>query len=168
MFAGASSQLHQRYSDGRAAVRLHIAFYPRQEQGAEIIQHGNRLADPERWTRLATAARTIAIDGKPVKVRAQRLSGSRDGRRMLVIYWYWVGGVFTADPLEAKVRQTLAALTGRGREAAVIAVAAESGGGANGVAGGGTDPIAGFVRALPALGTYLAELAQSGDAMPGG
>lgn len=162
VFAGAGSQVHQRYSDGRTSVRLHIAFYSKQEQGAEIIQHANRLADPDRWTRVASGMRSLEIDGQRVPVRSQRLANSREGRRLLVVYWYWVGGVFTADPIEAKVRQTIAALTGSGREAAVITVAAEIAD----ASGDGMEPIAGFVRSLPGLGDYLAGLARSGDALP--
>jgi exosortase A len=162
VFAGAGSQVHQRYSNGQTSVRLHIAFYPKQVQGAEIIQHGNRLADPDRWTRVASGTSGLAIDGQRVPVRTQRLANSGEGRRLLIVYWYWVGGVFTADPIEAKVRQTIAALTGSGREAAVIAVAAELAD----APGGGMEPIAGFVGSLPGLGDYLAGLARSGDAQP--
>lgn len=163
VFAGAGSEVHHRYTDGSTSVRLHIAFYPKQTQGAEIIQHGNQLADSDRWTRVASSMRSLAIDGQMMPVRSQRLANSSERRRLLIVYWYWVGGVFTADPIEAKVRQTIAALTGSGREAAVIAVAAELAD----EAGGELEPIARFVAALPGLGDYLAGLARSGDPPPG-
>jgi exosortase A len=127
-------QQNYRIEDGRDGgggppVTLVIAYYTHQRQGAEAVHHANRFDDGTAWRRLATGRltpgrlRPAAGAGLPAAARFDRLAGS-DGPR-LVVSWYWVGGHATADPVVAKLRQMLAALTGAAPAAAVIALAAD-------------------------------------------
>ena len=108
---------------GGGPVDLFLAYYTHEREGAELIQHDNRLADGENWTRLATSWHAPAIDGLPKAVRKEELFGrSTDDR--VVLAWYWIGGQLIAGDWQAKAYRLYRKLLGKDEPAALIALSA--------------------------------------------
>lgn len=116
-----ATQVYDRLEDGRQ-VDLFVAFYTFQRQGAEVVHQGNRLADGESWIRTAGGRMALDAPGLPPEARFERLAGAGGRAQRLVLWWYWVDGAFTADPLHAKLLQVRGRLLGRTRPAAILAV----------------------------------------------
>ncbi len=108
---------------GGQPVDLFLAYYAREREGAELIQHGNRLADGESWTRLAASWHAADIDGLPATLRKEELFGRAAGDR-LVLAWYWIGGRAFARDWQAKAYRLYRKLIGEDEPAALIALSA--------------------------------------------
>jgi exosortase A len=117
-FEGPDAVVRAAWTQGTERAELALAWYDWQRQGAEAVNEGNRFADETSWTRVSTGRAEIA--GRPARLEVLR--GAQAGR--LVASWYWVAGRLTPDPLEAKLLQTWATLTGGSRSAAVVALSA--------------------------------------------
>ena len=110
-----------RQPDGRR-VDLNLAWYAFERQGAEAVNQGNRQADGERWLRTASGLASLAGPGLPPEVALERLA-TPDGRgQRLVLWWYWVDGTVTADPLKAKLLQARGRLLGHAPPTAIVAL----------------------------------------------
>lgn len=123
-FIGADARVAQSYTAGRRQVHLHIAYYASQQQGAELVNSENTIADGMRWVWVAEGKARAFVDGRELKVR-QIAMRSPGGTLRLVWSWYWVGGEFTANPYRAKLLQAKARLLGREQSAAAIALGAD-------------------------------------------
>ncbi len=123
LFVGADVTYSGSYGRGGRSVDLHIAYYARQRQGAEIVNRQNRLADGRVWKRAGSDRTEARVEGRQLTVVRTRLLSHRGGR--IVWHWYWVNGRYTANPYLAKLLQAGAELLGGARAAAVIAVAAD-------------------------------------------
>jgi exosortase A len=145
--------------DGRR-VDLHVAFYAFERQGAEAVNQANRLADGRRWVRTAGGRETLAVTGLPEEARAERLAGAGGREQRLVLWWYWVDGTFTTDPLHAKLLQVRGRLLGHAPAAAIVAVSTELGDGAQGDARAAIEGLLGSGGVEPAA--YLTALAEAG------
>src|SRR5262249_36052976 len=122
VFVGADRTVDAVYRAGARSVRLVIAFYGHQRQGAKAVSSLNRIADDELWTRVATDDATVVVDGVALSVPSSRLTAG--GERRLAWSWYWIGGHVTANPVEAKLIQLRATLVEQQRSAAAIALSA--------------------------------------------
>ncbi|MEM8988001.1 MAG: exosortase A [Pseudomonadota bacterium] len=122
-FKGADREVLSAFETENAAADFYAAYYHFQRQGAEAVHNGNRVYDGEVWRRLETRVRPLDVAGLPETVRVDRLQGPR-GETRLVASFYWTGGVFTASPARAKLRQAMADLSGGERSGGVIAVSA--------------------------------------------
>ena len=108
---------------GGQPVDLFLAYYAHEREGAELIQHGNRLADGESWTRIATSWHKAGIDGLPALLRKEELYGRAAGDR-IVLAWYWIGGRLIAGEWQAKAYRLYRKLLGKDEPAALIALSA--------------------------------------------
>ncbi|MFQ5534407.1 MAG: exosortase A [Sphingomonadales bacterium] len=122
-FPGADQELLLRYRRGSDAVLFYVGAYARQRQGAELINQASTFAPTEAWRRAGGGVTGIIVDGQRLRARFVRLLGQ--GRGRVVVYWYWIGGTFTADPREAKLLHARVMLLGGRTAAAVVAVAAD-------------------------------------------
>jgi exosortase A len=113
-------QTYLRQPDGRR-VDLHLAYYAFERQGAEAVNQGNRQADGKRWLRAASGRATLTAPGLPPEVFLERLAAPNGREQRLVLWWYWVDGTFTADPLRAKLLQVRSRLLGHTPPAAIVA-----------------------------------------------
>lgn len=141
-YPAADHYLIGRYVDARGdAVDLAVAVFARQREGAELVAFGTGvLREGDRWIRVAD----VAPVGGGAAMRI--VSGGADGQKVerLVVTWYRVGGMLTADAMTVKLATTRAHLLG-GRQAAVaLHVSAE--------AGPGRDPRAAIARFVAAIG----------------
>ncbi|MEZ5931847.1 MAG: exosortase A [Alphaproteobacteria bacterium] len=108
---------------GGRPVDLALAYYTHEREGAELIQHGNRLADGESWTRIASSWHAPEIDGLPAVLRKEELYGRAAGDRV-VLAWYWIGGRQVAKDWQAKAYRLYRKLLGKDEPAALIAISA--------------------------------------------
>ncbi|MGI9510035.1 MAG: exosortase A [Geminicoccaceae bacterium] len=108
---------------GGEPVDLFLAYYAYERDGAELIHHANRLADGERWTRLATSWHAPDVEGLPASLKREELYGRRAGDR-LVLAWYWIGGQLMARDWQAKAYQLYRKLLGKEEPVAMIALSA--------------------------------------------
>jgi EpsI family protein len=107
------------YKQDDAAVYLYTGFYPRQTQGAELINELNAITDGKDW-RMTRSAEYMPeqVDVPVMEAELVTLTG----RKRLVWYRYYVAGRYTNVAYRAKLLQVAGLLSGR-PASAVIAVA---------------------------------------------
>ena len=108
---------------GGKPVDLFLAYYAHEREGAELIHHGNRLADGKSWTRLASSWHTADVEGLPASLKKEEHYGRGAGDR-LVLAWYWIGGRLVARDWQAKAYRLYRKLIGKDEPAALIALSA--------------------------------------------
>ena len=108
---------------GGRPVDLFLAYYANEREGSELIQHGNRLADGENWTRMAASWHPSGIEDLPTAVKKEELFGRGAGDR-IVLAWYWIGGRPFASDWQAKAYRLYRKLLGKDEPAALIALSA--------------------------------------------
>ncbi|MEM9628487.1 MAG: exosortase A [Pseudomonadota bacterium] len=106
---------------GGQPVDLFLAYYAQEREGAELIQHNNRLADGESWTRTTKSWHDSGIEGLPAAIKKEELYGRHAGDR-LVVAWYWIGGRLIAEDWQAKAYRLYRKLLGKDEPAALIAL----------------------------------------------
>jgi EpsI family protein len=119
-FQGAISQMAAYRRNGEA-VLLYIAYYSRQQQGSELINELNQIANQDRWRRTDRAVTSIVPGGQTV---IEEKLQSRDKGPRLVWYRYRVAGHYTSSRVTAKILEVAGMLAGHSG-ASVIAVATE-------------------------------------------
>jgi exosortase A len=103
-FQGASADVVASYTHTGGTVEIRVAAYVDQQQGAELINHQNRIAQPE-WD---VRGRGTAQMGTELPPEVRRASiGSRLNRHE-VWYWYQQGKEATVSNYRAKWLETLA------------------------------------------------------------
>lgn len=119
-YMGAAATASGSYTDGTRRIEVRVAAYGDQQQGAELINSQNSIADGEVWQSLDLGTVSTASNEVP-KVRAVRLAAGP--RSYLVWYWYQQGTQITTSSYEAKWLETLAVFTPTA--ATIVAIAAE-------------------------------------------
>jgi exosortase A len=101
-YVGAGFTGMRIYGDRRSWVGIHVALYPEQAQGEELVSSANSLVGPEsRWRQ---PRREIRVDGGPLSVEEAVLTGP-DGV-LLVWKWYWIAGQSTSSKIWAKALES--------------------------------------------------------------
>ena len=136
-FAGADLVRTQRYRDARGReVDLAIAVFARQEEGKEIVGHGQGAAGSESgWAWSADAP-------APPGGRAEMLASHGLSRE--VVSFYRVGDILTGSSMAVKVETMMTRLFGGPQRAVAVLVSAEA-------------PATG-AAARPAIDAFLAAL----------
>ena len=119
-YHGSRQSAERTYVRGPSGVTVRVDFYVRQREGAELIMTANQLVvSGQSWTILREG-----VSGRPAGAGfAPRTSVIRGSRGDILVWdWYWVDGRFTANVYEAKLRQALSRLLGRGDAAAAVTV----------------------------------------------
>lgn len=123
-FQNTSEDLAAIYSDGSQSLTLHIAYYASQQQGAELINVRNLLADDVQWSIVpgtTQAVKPVDSKGNLGSAVSFDVQSPRAGRKR-IWYWYNVGGQLVSDPYRAKIAQVTSLLEGR-TDAAFYAMA---------------------------------------------
>jgi len=104
-----------------ALAGWHVAWYPAQHQGAELINAANRLINEkdEPWRLQARSTRETGAGKVPAVIESVLRSRSSDSS-IVVWQWYWVGGHATINPLGAKLLGILSLLRGAGNPGASV------------------------------------------------
>jgi EpsI family protein len=90
-------------SNGTQSVHLDRLVYRSQEQGAELIGYGSRIATDSALV----VERTVGPVGARRRLVNEAIVRDGEGHR-LVWYWYRVGGVETSQPFRAKLLEVWA------------------------------------------------------------
>jgi len=106
-------------ADGPAG--WHVAWYPAQHQGAELINAANRLIGEKHdpWRLQARGTRDTGTRAVPAVIESVLRSRSSDAS-IVVWQWYWVGERATINPLGAKLLGILSLLRGAGNPGASV------------------------------------------------
>jgi EpsI family protein len=114
------------YEAGGSRVGLHVALYPDQRQGAELVSSANSLVDRKDggWRQRSLEGRGVALHGGQFKVEEGILTGPDRG--LLVWRWYWISGRHTSSPVWAKVIESSEKLRFRRPSAAGVVVFTEA------------------------------------------
>ena len=91
------------YEVGDSRVGLHVALYPDQRQGAELVSSANSLVplEDDRWHQVSLKGRGVSLPGGRLAVEEGILTGPEGG--LLVFRWYWISGRHTSSPVWAKL-----------------------------------------------------------------
>ena len=101
----------------------HVAWYPLQRQGVELIYAGNYLVH-EKYDPWRPQSRQLRETGSPaVPMVIETLLRSRSSARSILVWqWYWVAGRVTVNPLIAKLYGILGQLEGNGNPGASVLI----------------------------------------------
>jgi exosortase A len=97
--AGNPLTLEQGYRNRDQVLALQLAWYGRQEKGAELLTPVDPLDSPP-YRELENRLRSIELAGTPLSVRQSVLQSG--AKRVLVWRWYRQGGVDTSNPFLVK------------------------------------------------------------------
>lgn len=128
-FQGQRDSLHQTFVRGDERVTVHIDYYARQVDGAELINSQNVLVAERDPTWRVTARGETVLDGA---VTARTATVESAHTRLVVAWWYWIDGRTTLSDAVAKMLLAQAKLTLRADDSAAIFLVTESGTGADG------------------------------------
>lgn len=126
-FENPSAELNTSFASQGQVVGLYLGYYQHQDYTRKLVSSTNVLVpsnDP-KWSRVASGARSVVLNGQPVRVRTAELrqsslaaAGSQS--RLLVWQFYWINGRLTSNDYLAKAYSAFYRLTGRGDESAVL------------------------------------------------
>jgi EpsI family protein len=155
-YPNAHIRLSRTYvKDGRE-VRLFIAYYNHQRQGAEMIGGRNSVLGVTGWTRAAASAVGVRLGPRALDVKRVRLV--RRGRGRIAYQWYWIANKQTPNVYLAKFLQTRQVLLGASEAAAVIIISSEYRNQAD-----DADPVLrDFMANLPPVESWLGRAARGG------
>ena len=133
-FVNPSAKEARRYTAGSGAqVDVNLLYYRQQRPESKLVSSVNVIvpADDHVWNAISTERRAIGTDSAGAVVVAREtvmLGVTRPGRtdrdRLKVWMLYWVDGQWTSSDTTAKVRGTLAKLSGRGDAGAALLLSA--------------------------------------------
>lgn len=151
-FKGTDVELLVNYRADDLSVDLYLAYYREQRQGAEVVNAQNQIAPSPDWSRLGDQTVSVSIADQRFDALATLVKRT-EGRRRVILRWFWVGHRMTGSPVRAKFNQVWSIISGGPRAAAVVVVSAEY----------ENDPeealktLRSFISALSSLDTTLAE-----------
>ena len=121
-FTAPSAQVNQLYATEQGSAGLYLGYYGDQRGGAELITSRNTLVPSEGgvWRSAGEAHRTFVAGGDEHSAIEALLTGPASS--LVVWRWYWVDGMYTANPYWAKLLQARAALLGRADDGAVVII----------------------------------------------
>ncbi|MFP4080925.1 MAG: exosortase C-terminal domain/associated protein EpsI, partial [Ectothiorhodospira sp.] len=89
-----------------------VYHYLHDQPGTDLIRYDNRIGAGRQWRQVHRGVRSVSPpEGAGYRVRETVLRG-RDGRDQLVWHWYQVAGRTTVRPIEVKLLEAWARLTG--------------------------------------------------------
>lgn len=119
-FPGASATLMREYRRGDQSIGIYLAFFRNQQREGKAVSSQNILAEEKapKWNVISETMH--ALDSAPGRVRENQLLWGN--RQMLAWQWYWIDGVETASPYQAKWLQARQFLSGQGDDSADIVI----------------------------------------------
>jgi exosortase A len=126
-FRGAADYRTGLYVDAAGReVTIEIAYFTRDEEGAELINQTNRVFDPARWRRIGEERRAGPPGSDIEQVNVVRLRHVDSGVNHALWRWYDANGLRSANPFPIKLAQAAARLGfGSPGAAAVMLLARE-------------------------------------------
>ena len=122
--AGAHSYLARKYRDYSGhEIRLYTGYVEKQTEGREaIVGIQDYLGEPfEGWLTLDQNVDLLGIPGYPKNgINVNRYVIQNGPKKQLILYWYQIGGKFTASKYWAKISLLFNAIFKNRREGAFI------------------------------------------------
>jgi len=120
-YAGEPAVLAGAVEQGEDTIGWHVAWYPAQTQGAELINAANALIreKDEPWR---PKSRKAAASGAPVVpgIIESELRERQGHRTILVWQWYWAAGNPVTSPIAVKLYGARSQLSGGGNPGASV------------------------------------------------
>jgi len=120
IFPGAAATLMQEYRNGDQVIGIYLAFFRNQQQNAEAVSSQNILATERASEWNVASVSTHDRLSAPARVQQTRLIWG--GQKMLAWQWYWISGVHTANPYQAKFLQAKERLLMQGGDSADVVI----------------------------------------------
>jgi EpsI family protein len=114
-YKNASREMFKSYSGNSGVqVDLFLFHYSKQEQGSELINVENDIADGDLWKVIpATEGEYLIEEGQNITRVNEAEITNNSNERKLVWYWYDIGGYITSNQYYAKLLQVFAQLRGK-------------------------------------------------------
>lgn len=124
-FLNPAQRMDQGYRDGARRVGLYIGYYRNQRRGSELITSQNTLVSTNDliWRNIGETRRNVIVNNQEFSFIEARLRSH--SARLLAWHWYWVDGVYTANPYWAKILQAKSRLLSGSDDGAVVIVYTE-------------------------------------------
>ena len=121
-YMGPSAEVQRSYQNGDKQAGIYIAYYRGQQQDAELINSQNVMVIQKHpvWRQVAQHRVSIPLHGATRSVIETQLKSNQ--QHLLIWHWYWVGGIYTSSPYEAKIREALTRLMRGRRDGAGLVV----------------------------------------------
>lgn len=120
-YAGAAAERAAVYASGDGQVGLYLGYYFDQARNGELITWGNTLTAGTGWSATPGARVQLPLRDATLAVPSVRVSAA--GAEPLQVWtWYWIDGRLTGSEHVAKWYLALNRLSGRGDDAAVVAI----------------------------------------------
>ena len=124
IYTGADLELLETYQENFNQVSVYIAYYQQQRQDKEMINSLNSVVGENYSIKRGDATNYIDINVYPNWSAYETKILSHRGRNRVVWHWYYVGGLFTINPIIAKLLYIGDLLTSR-QGSVVIAIATD-------------------------------------------
>jgi len=125
---------HHGYAGPAGRVGLFVAYYRSQDADRKLVSSLNEVVglNERTWNPLGTARVSVESAGRRIGGQSTNIqpppSADRASPKALVAWRvYWIDGRFVASNVEAKLRNALARLLGRGDDGAVVVIYADRG-----------------------------------------
>ncbi|MBK8992660.1 MAG: EpsI family protein [Gammaproteobacteria bacterium] len=121
-YVNPADERQSSYFDGTHAVGVYLAYYGRQEQGAELVNSQNVMVVQKHpvWREPEQAAREVHVGDRTIDLIESRLDS--ESQRLLVWHWMRVAGRDANNPYVGKVYEAIGRLGGGGRDGFGIVV----------------------------------------------
>ncbi len=112
----------QSFEKNGNQVEVFTGIFQNEAWNSKLVTSVNELAgsDNPNWSLVGRGSAHTEISGKSLGLKTGVVLGRGD--RILAWQWYWIDGIFTGSDTQAKVRQLLARIQGRGDSSAWIAI----------------------------------------------
>ncbi|WP_200180220.1 exosortase A [Ectothiorhodospira mobilis] len=121
-WAEPDDRIQVAYASDAGEVAWQIYHYRHDRPGTDLIRYDNRIQDGRQWRRIRQHIRSVALpDGRQQDVRETLLRG-RAGEDRLVWHWYQVAGRTTVRPVEVKLLESWARITGHRQGSLLVTV----------------------------------------------
>lgn len=103
-------------------IEVFTGIFQNQTWNSKLVTSVNQFVDSDKpaWSLAARGSAHTEISGKSLEPKTGVVLGRGD--RILAWQWYWIDGIFTGSDTQAKARQLLARVQGRGDSSAWIAI----------------------------------------------
>ena len=127
-----SALAHQGYAGPAGRVGLFVAYYRGQEGERKLVSSRNEVVgmNDRKWNpmgsrRVSVESAGRRIDAQSTDIQAPTTADRTAPRALVAWRVYWIDGRFVAGDAEAKLRNALARLMGRGDDGAAIVIYAD-------------------------------------------
>lgn len=112
----------QSFEKDGSQIEVFAGIFEDQSWNSKLVTSANQLvgSDNPRWSLADRGSAHTEISGESLDAKTGVLLGRGD--RILAWQWYWIDGTFSGSDIQAKVRQLLARIQGRGDSSAWIAI----------------------------------------------